>query len=241
MKKITLSIFILLITMSFTFGNEDDKEIITKILTSVFADCEIKEFRDSETIKTKLRGRYAWIPLGKSHMVKFSDELVALAFEIYLSPNSDDYSKIEMTGFNDPGYEDIANNERLIQVIYYDIKNNKFLGKPNGFPINGLKWMPLGFGDLMEIMSIKSLEIPINGKNSCYLNIDECPDCLGGVTYCFKYLGANTVLTSNKYTDYFQEIKELHNNVKGKIITNCYENQYDSMEPEYKVIDLISW
>ncbi len=238
------------LALIFIFGifSANNSEIKIKVLQSVFTQSKLLEYKGEKILETKARGKFATIPIDDNscRLLKFENNIVALAFNIYLSDNENDYRKMKDAGlynFMDveegSDLETLTKNERFIQLIFYDIKKNKFLGKAEGFPIEGLDWLPTGMGDVTTIIEIDNLK-PINkNKYSGYLSLTECPDCTNS-TYCFKYSDGK-VLVSKKYTGCYESIIESGRKIMGKEITNCYENTYDNEQAKYEIVTLLKW
>lgn len=244
----TLLVLILVFGVLQPAYSDDDPDIKIKILQSVFKYSKLVEHKGEKIIETKTRGKFATIPIDDSHcrLLKLQNNIVALAFNIYLSDNAMHYKKMENAGlynFMDlekgSELEALTKNERLIQVIFYDIKKNKFLGKADGFPIEGLPWLPTGMGDVTEIIEISDFKPIDKAKYSCYLGLTECPDCNNSI-YFFKYREGK-VLASKKYSGCYESIIETGRKILGKQITNCYEHYYDNEPPKYEVVILLNW
>ncbi len=228
--------------------SQDDTQLEVKILQAVFKFSKLTEYEGEKILETKARGKFATIPInnGKYSLLKFQNNIVALVFNIYLSENESHYKKMRMAGLynfmdleKDSELQALTNNERLIQLIFFDTKKNKFLAKADGFPIEGLAWLPTGMGDLTQIIAISELK-PINkAKYSCYLKLTECPDC-NNSTYCFKYLN-DKVLSSKKFNGCYESFVESGKKIMGKEITNCYEYNYDNEPPKYEIVTLLKW
>jgi len=227
---------------------DSDTEIKIKILQAVFKNSTLIEYEGEKILETKVRERFATIPIvdSKCRLLKFQNNIVALVFNIYLSDNELHYKKMKNAGLNnfmdlDNGSElkSLTENERLIQVLFYDLAKNKFLAKSNGFPIEGLPWLPTGLGDMTQIIVISDFKLINKSKFSCYLSLTECPDCNNSI-YCFKYREGK-VLASKKYSGCYQSIVETGRKILGKEITNCYEHNIDDEPATYEIVTLLKW
>lgn len=242
------------LALIFVFGiflpanSDDDSNIKINILQSVFKYSKLIEYEGEKILETKARGKFATIPIddGKCRLLKFQNNIVALAFNIYLSDNEMHYKKMRKAGlYNFMDLEKgselqaLTKNERLIQLIFFDLKKNKFLAKADGFPIEGLDWLPTGMGDVTLIVEISDLKTINKSKYSCYLALTECPDCNNSI-YCFKYLSGK-VLSSKKHRGCYESIVESGKKIMGKEITNCYEHNYDNEPPKYEIVTLLKW
>lgn len=246
MKKVL--IVLLLTSIFIQQGLSNDTETKIKILKAVFVNSELVSFKGIKVLETKVRGKYASIPIDDtdSKVLKFSNGIAVLVFNLYLSEKKDDYRRMHeeeiYAGWDveeGSGLESINTNERFIQVIFFDLNTNKFMGKPDGFPIEGLPWIPQGMGDLAEFASIKE-SFPIQGgKNSCILQLYECPDCFDN-TFCFKYLDGN-VLASERYKSCLTNFHEQSNKIVCTEIINCYEYEYEDAVPENKYVEMLRW
>lgn len=245
MKKAILALLMIVL------GNQiftQDFEKKVHILKKIFLQNELVEINQTDVLKTKVRGKYANIPINSSSsfLLKMSEDLSVLAFTIYLSENEKDYQLMHENDINNT-FDIVAgsdlmrlmNNERFVQVVYFDNKEDKFIAKPEGFPIEGLRWVPEGMGDLSEFVTINKLVQVENSNDACVLYLYECPSCNSNI-YVFKRIG-DKILSSNKYAGCFEKFIEEPNQIKCKEITNCYEVEYDDIEPEYKSVTLLKW
>ena len=230
MKKILILLSIFL--MPYSSGNAQKTDCDTKlnILKKVFTTYEIKQYADEKVFETKVWEKHATIAFNNCYVIKFDQGIRALAFNIYLSDDPKEYQYMVEEGiYNmidvDETTDFQGGGQRLIQVIFYDMNKGKFLGKPTGFPIDNLSWIPKGMGDLMEINEIRSFKKNDASKNTCVLTIDECPDCLGGLHYVFKLHGSE-ILTSKSFDGCFDSVYAKNNRLIVKLITNCYEVEY---------------
>jgi len=237
---------IFVLGLFFQVYSVDDTELKIKILKSVFKYSKLIEYEGEKILETKARDKFATIVIDNCHLLKFQNNIVALAFNIYLSENELHFKKMrkaKLYNFMDlekgSELQALTKNERLIQLIYFDLKNNKFLAKAEGFPIEGLDWLPTGMGDVTLIMEISDLKLISKAKYSCYLSLAECPDC-NNSTYCFKYINGK-VLSSKKHGGCFESLVESGKKIMAKKITNCYEYNYDNEPPKYEIVTLLKW
>lgn len=240
----------LIFTISFFLPvfSQDHTELKIKVLQSVFKYSTLITYENEKILETKARNKFASIPIdaNKCSLLKFQNNIVALVFNIYLSDNKLHYKKMRKAKLynfmdleKDSELQILTKNERLIQVIFYDLKKDKFLGKAEKFPIEGLDWLPTGMGDVTQIIDISDFKLINKSKYSCYLSLTECPDC-NNSTYCFKYVNGK-VFSSKKYSKCFESIVESGKKIMGKEITNCYEYNYDSEAPKYEIVTLLKW
>ncbi len=153
---------------------------IKTILTDVFKvrDLLVAEqiedehgvYYNLDILSTKLRGKYASIPINRCFFSESSNHIAFLACEIYLSEAADDYKNHLETKQGVPANYEIEyntdinqNKEKLIQLIVYDLANQTFLGKPDGFPIEQDFWEVQGYGDAMSNISIQRIIDMTNG------------------------------------------------------------------------------
>ena len=245
--KVILSLIFVFGIFFYTYSN-DDTEIKIKILQSVFKYSTLIEYEGEKILETKARERFATIPVGdtKCRLLRFQNNIVALVFNIYLSDDAIHYKEMKKAGLynfmdleKNSKLQSLTKNERLIQLIFYDLKKNKFLAKANNFPIEGLDWLPTGMGDVTQIIEISDLKIINKTKFSCYLSLTECPDCNNSI-YCFK-LNEGKVLSSKKYSGCYESIIETGRKILGKEITNCYEYNIDNEQRTYEIVTLLKW
>jgi hypothetical protein len=180
MNRIVIFLCLLLLNVQcFAFG--DTYATKRMILEKIFEVNDIVKIEDDdqnfEIVLTRLRSMYAAIPLNKCILVHMSDELVSMAFEIYLSENKYDYINMldSLKYFEFPEnyryYAKVNTNKvKLIQLIYFDLKNEKFIGKPEGFPLGQNLWMSVGYGDIgSPVLDLVSLSIISGSKLGCQL------------------------------------------------------------------------
>ena len=79
-----------------------------------------------------------------------------------------------------------------------------------------------------------------SSENTCILTIFECPDCLGGLKYVFKFY-KEEILSSKGIDSCYESVYEKNNSLIMKIITNCYENQYDNEPAQIQEEMLFIW
>ena len=143
-------------------------------------------YENVEIMYTSLRGKHASIPLNRCFLLQPSDQIAALAFEIFLSDGADDYKNHLETEVGagselENAAEVNVNSEKLIQVIFYDTKRKQLIGKPDGFPIEQRFWEIEGYGDAMSNIAIKGFA-GIDNSHACYLTyvdyLVDAPDLL---------------------------------------------------------------
>lgn len=249
-SKISLILFAVLflnwpVNESFAQGSGEKK---IKIIKGIFQNCTINTFRNKKVISTIARNKYASIPLNDDEckILALSDDIFAIAFNIYLSDNEKDYENMIMADlFNfidvkkgDP-LEQLQKNERLIQLILFDMEKGSFIAKANTFPIENLSWLPTGMGDFAQYESISTLD-PINSSScSFYLKLSECPDC-SDIYYFFKFADPE-IKSSEKISGCFENIREKEKEILADQITNCYEVDYNNEKPEIKTKKVLVW
>lgn len=241
----TLLFIIFMITVSISYGQKTDCDLKLEILKNVFKTYEIKHYEDQKVFETKVWEKHAVIAFKYCYIIQFNEGITALAFNVYLSEDPKQYQyMIEEGIYNLMDVDDTnlfqGGDERLIQVIFYDRKNNKFLGKAKGFPIDKLTWIPEGMGDMTTLNTIKSFSKTDASNNTCILSIEECPDCLGDLNYVFKF-HKGEILTSKGIDRCYESIYEKNNRLILKIITNCYENQYYDEPAQIEEELLFTW
>lgn len=230
---------------SFSFSQNVNCEKKLNILKKVFREYEIKTYGNEKVFETKVWEKHATINFKQCYVADFSNGIVALAFNIYLSDDPDQYQYMIEEGIQMMG--EITENslfqggdQRLIQVIFYDTKHNKFLGKGKGFPLKNFEWLISGMGDVATINCIEHFKKLDAGSNTCILTITECPSCLGGLNYVFKYHNG-TVLTSEPVDACYEKVYVKANKMYMKVINNCYEYEYDGIPPITEDQFLFQW
>ena len=177
---VILSLFLLQINcFSQTKSNDFLKKMILENIFNVKEIVTANNYGNNiEIVITGLRDNYASIPLDKCFLIQMSDDLVAMAFEIYLSENQYDYKRLidTLDCFEFPDqfayFEKVdinKNKVKLIQLIYFDLKNKKFIGKPEGFPLEQNFWIPEGYGDASQNFFIESFKSIADSKYGCKL------------------------------------------------------------------------
>ena len=236
---------IFIISGSLVYGQKADCDLKLEILKKVFKNYEIIHYEDQKVFETKVWEKHASIAFKDCYVILFNEGITAIAFNIYLSEDPKQYQyMIEESIYNLTDIDDTnlfqGGDERLIQVIFYDRKNDKFLGKAKGFPIDKLTWLPEGTGDVTTLNTIGNFSKIESSENSCILTIFECPECLGGLNYVFKF-HKGEILTSKGIDGCYKSIYEKSNRLIMKIITNCYENQYDDEPAQIEEEFLFKW
>jgi len=237
--------FLIAALLVFTVGHSQNNDDKIKILQNLFTSNEIKNLRGQKIFETKLYESYASIPIKDCRFIDFGDSISAMAFNIYLSDDPDQYIFMIKEGIKN--MDDITEytlfqggGERLMQVIFYDMKNNKFPGNGDNFLIRNLSWIPSGLGDLTEIFEMNCFDNIKTSDHTCILNIIQCPDCLGGLHYVFKYQNGN-ILTSSAVDGCFENVVQDGNKLYINMITNCYEYEYDGETPRIEKNLLFGW
>lgn len=184
---------------SLVFG-QDDSATAKLILHKLFAVNKTYVAREGnqnvEIISARLRGQWASIPLNHCFLQTFDSDVAALAFELYLSPNAFEYKNLIDTlnhlEFNDRyGYIAKVNlhKVKLIQLVYFDLANRKFIAKPEGFPIEQRFWMADTYGDVgSRDIQIKSFEGINNSLLGCKLELSTEQSGYGDDSYILKII-----------------------------------------------------
>lgn len=126
-----------------------------------------KEGKTDTVVIAKLRDKHASIPLSRCFYKELSSKVAVLAFEIYLADNADDYKAFINNSSDASVSESSGNKSKLLQVLFYDISANRFIAKPEGFPLEQNYWKPEGMGDMISNYSILKLEKVSNSKTAC--------------------------------------------------------------------------
>lgn len=231
-----------------SFSNVNNEQTKLEILQTVFIHSEIVEIKGSQVLETKARGKFASIPLEKPHchLLELQNNIFVLAFNLYLCEEQGVYRKKEENNIHmawdiEEGseLEIMKHSERFIQVIFFDNSKKKFIGKPGNFPLEGLKWVMKGMGDLAEWWSIASLSAINKDDGSCYIRLNECPEC-NSIYYFFKFKD-DIIHTSGKHQGCFDDFKVEYRSIQCKEIMNCYEWKLGEAEPNYKQHVVLRW
>jgi len=228
------------------FNSNCQEKVKIKILKSLFPKFQIDNYKNDKFVSTIARNKYAAIPLSdsRSKVIKLNNGLHALAFNIFLADKKSDYEnmlKTELYNFMDISKDDslwhLTENERLIQIIIFDISKNRFIAKADNFPIEKLMWLPTGMGDLTQYESIAKLEKIQANHDAFYMRMDECPDCQS--SYYFFNPEHNKLKASKKFVGCFEDIRVENNRIIASKITNCYDATYNDEEPIVEKIVLL--
>ena len=241
----TIIIIAIFFISTTSYAQENDYDLKHQILTGVFKTNEIKNIENQKVFETTIWGKHATIPFNNCHPLVVNEGLAAMAFEIFLADDPADYERMIKTGINNlfegEGFK--GGDQRLVQVIYYDIDNNKFLGKAKGFPLKEYPWIQdniESWSDMTLIIDFSNVHIP---HDICKLTIYESLDNLeglGGKHYVFKY-NYNEILTSKAIEGCYESIYKENNSLIIKIITNCEEHHYDGEPKQIKEVLLFKW
>lgn len=197
MKKFPILVLFLAVVHTLLYGQEN-QVVENKILRELF-HVEKTYFAKKgnekiEILSTRLRGRWASIPLNRCYLQQFDSDIAVLAFEIFLSDNPLDYKNLIDTlnhlEFNSNYYYIAKINPhkvKLIQLVYYNLANNEFIAKPDGFPIEQNFWMADSYGDVGSWnVQIKSLDKIMCSSLCCKLELSMGYDGFGGESCILK-------------------------------------------------------
>ncbi|NJO91401.1 MAG: hypothetical protein HC831_22395, partial [Chloroflexia bacterium] len=209
---------------------------------------EFENYKDKNVFSTVARNKFASIPLTdeESKLLKLDKDVYAFLFTIYLSDNEKDYETLqntshdlmEMMANQDPVYE-LHKNQRLIQLLLIDNKQNTLLGKPDHFPIEDLFWFSSGYGDTYFHESITNFKTIGENKSTFYLELRGCGEYES--SYYFIHFENNTVAGSKEIKGCLENIKVVNNKVVATEITNCYDSEFNGDEPITKIVTLLQW
>lgn len=227
MKKIC---FLLMLYSSVVFGQTSVDSRIFHVFDALFPNYERMKVKNTEFIETKVWNQPANIPLYTCKIADLDNEVAAITFTIFISENKGDYRAMLEEEINfETDIEENSNfkggGERLIQVIFFDFKKNKFIGKPAGFPLSGFPWiskeltLPLEYTSVDRI--VKSKKVP----NSCYLEISEYSDMYPiKLYYVFMYHNS-TIYVSDAFRGWLEEIYMDGDQLMAKIYDDYYQGE----------------
>lgn len=171
----------------------DDEYDMIRILNSLFEiqssyrikfidKAEYEQNAPDNIFISRVRGRWGTIPLSSAKLKRFDSNVVGFSFEIFLSDYELDYAKakIQMDSLGFPAEytfrsEINKGKSKLLQFIFFDLKNLKFIGKPEDFPLEEKNyWFSSSFGDAGAFLfKVDSLENILNCDYGCVINYTE--------------------------------------------------------------------
>lgn len=113
-----------------------------------------------------LRGMKGFVPVREAIRLQLSDHLGAIAFPIYLHPASEAQEKLITTV---PRFDPAR--RKLTQFLFYAPETNRFLAKPDGFPLVSTGWSCNG--DLCDHVSIIGLERIVDSSSALVLKYTQ--------------------------------------------------------------------
>lgn len=240
----TFLLITIILQFSFSYGQKSECDISLSILKKIFTKYEIKQIENQKVFETVVWEKNAIIPIDECHVVELYPGLTAIAFEIYLSEEPNDYEtmlKENITMEVDINESSLyqGQGERLIQVIFYDTIKDKFLGKPEGFPIAELSWIDQGYTFPLKTNNIKILKKIEDCKNTILLTIQVYSGVPEGLHYFFKY-HEDKILTATLITC-IEKIYEQKNRLYVHHIDNCFEVEFGDEEPENVFRIILEW
>jgi len=247
--------FILFLFFSFSiFAQNSNDDLKLQILKGVFNTHEIKQIMDIKVFETTVWGKHATIPLNNCHPVTVDEGVAAMAFDIFLADDPGDYERMINTGIlnliEGEGFK--GGDQRLLQVIYYDTDNDKFLGKGKGFPLKGYPWIQDNLSNWSDLTLINDFSYTILSQidyseivispYTCILTVNDLdnPEGYGGKHYIFKYHNGK-VLTSKGIEGCYESVYEKNKSLIMKIITNCDNHYYEGDPKIIKEELLFKW
>lgn len=242
MKSILISA--LIIFSSVCYSQKSDCDITLNILKKVFTKYEVKYIKDHQVFVTEVWENHAIIPLKECFIVELDNGITALAFNIFMTDTPEDYENMinenivhELEINEETKYQ--GTGERLIQVIFYDTKNDKFSGKPEDFPIAELSWVTEGYTYPQRTDIIKTFKKIKGCTNTILLTVQEYGGFSEGLHYFFKY-HKGEILTASLRTC-IESIQEQNNKLMVHHIPNCSEVDVSGAEPENVFRIILKW
>jgi len=215
-----------------------------QILKKLFPKNEVK-FIEAETVFfTEVWDHNAAIPVTECAIAETDNNLTVIAFEIYLSDDPSNYENmIREDIFIDSQINETTKyqgyGERLIQVIFYDLKNDKFIGKPDGFPLAEMTWINQDMNGSIRTDRIVDFKAIENCTNTFLLSIEEFETDPKKMHYFFKYLDGKILVKS--LNTCIESIQEQKNLLMVHHIENCTEVEEEGAEPENVFRILFRW
>ncbi len=108
-----------------------------------------------------LRGKKGFIPIEEIRSIAVNDSLVNISFMIYLAASRKPVEEMLKTRRLE------VPQEILLQSIFWNINKNEFIGKPEGFPLEGTQWTC--YGDICDIVKLISIDRVEKLQNICSL------------------------------------------------------------------------
>lgn len=234
----------MILHFSFGYGQRTECDVTQDILKKIFTKYEIKQIEDQQVFETTVWDKHASIPLTKCHVVDLYAGIKAVTFNIYLSEDPNDYQNmlkesITMELDIDESSLYQGHGERLIQVIFYDTVKDKFLGKPENFPIAELSWVDQGYTSPLRTDIIKTFKKVEDCKNTILLTIEEYDGYSQGLHYFFKYHD-DKIMTASIRTC-IEKIYEQKNRLFVKHTDNCLDVEYEDADEEIVFRIILEW
>ncbi len=247
-KRSFLCILSLFFSISIAQNVKAQDAIKLQILRNLFNKHQLNTYNNKEVFSTIARNKFASIPLTdeESKLLELYDGIFAFLFTIYLSDNEEDYETLENSNFDlmdvivnqDPVYE-LHKNERLIQLILYDIKQDKFIAKPDHFPIEELQWFSAAYGDTYYYISIISFDAINNDDKTFYLKLNGCGECES--SFYFFHFDNDIIAVSDEIKGCLKNIRVVGNEIAVTKIINCYDAELNGEEAVTKELTVLRW
>ena len=160
-------------------------------------------------------------------MIIFTDNLGALAFEIYLFDKKNDLdSLIASAPSKNKNFESLT---KLLQIIYFNPTKIEFIAKPDGFPIEATDWTCKG--DCCDTINIVEFQKVEGSSRSCSIIYQRYLDSHYLQVFLFKN---NSIVTSRPFkigslggeSGYdcrveYKNIRENNSSITGVKISQC--------------------
>jgi hypothetical protein len=243
MKQLILCLSLLHIIITIS-GQSSDQKVSLQILKHLFPKYTISQFEGDKLFVTEVWENHATIPLKECMTVELDNQVHALAFEIYMSDVPEDYlnmrkGKIVKESMINEASTYKGTGERLIQVAFYDLKKNSFIGKPEGFPLAEMLWIDQDFTDpprTDKILTFKKIE---NCTNTIILSIEEYENAKPQMHYFFKY--HDDQILSKSLKTCIESFQEKNNRLWVHHIENCEEVENEGAVPENVFRVIFKW
>lgn len=157
--KITITLFIIVVSIFSETGYKNKKEIFS----SLFPSSKITQVNsflgkgDSCTIQLipNIRKLQGVINLNDAFVKPFNDNIYLVAFQVFLCDKQIDMKSL----IKDQIKENPNNSKTLIQLVVYDYSQKKIIAKPEKYPEIANDWICMGdFCDIKELVDVSIVD-----------------------------------------------------------------------------------
>lgn len=223
-------------------AQKSKRDKFLQVINAKYPNHRIDTIKGTEVVLTKIWETHAVIPVDESHTIDFKAGIGAVCFTVYLSENPNDFEIMksenivtmeqvdEQSGFT-------GGDQRLIQLIFYDFKNDAYLGKPDEFPITGLPWVPEYFEIPLEHTFVENMVPVLVSDNTCLLTIAELGDEHPARLYYVIKFHKNKLYCSEPHRGSLIEIKAKKNAITATFMSLTepnYLKEYEKILLEFE-------